>query len=217
MIEATNLLCRPITCQRHMGVQKHDADTVIQRTIKKIYHGVSPVMQFHSPGESAKKDFLFNSNLFLYASFPTYRVDLLARCISQKGITQPSRRERSECLSDGGKTAGKTFDASVRWHTKNPQVCRFLTIITVSVMTPAHSVNFLPSDLFTSAFFISACCQWIAYSQNCASWNITNLPSHFLQRGKEKNNNIFPKWVLNLVMFVPSARSCVSFCQDAHK
>lgn len=216
MIEATNLLCRPITCQRHMGIQKHDADTVIQRTIKKIYHAVSPAMRFHSPGESAKKDFLFNSNLFLHALFPTYRVDLLARCITQKGITQQWRRERSERLSHGGNTAGKICDASVRWHTKNPQVCQLLTTITVSVMTPAHRVNFLPSDLFTSAFFISACCQRIAYSQNCASWNITNGSSHFLQRGK-KTQNISPKWVLNLVMFVPSARSCVSFCQTAHK
>lgn len=134
--------------------------------------------------------FLFNSNLFLHALFPKYRVDLLACCITQKGITQQSCQERSECLSHGGKTAGKIFDASVRWHTKNPQVCRLLTTITVSVMTPAHSVNFLPSDLFTSAFFISACCRWIAYSQNCASWNITNISSHFLQRGKKTNPEI---------------------------
>lgn len=183
MIEAANLLCRPITCQRHMGIQKHDANSVIQRTIKKIYHAVSPVMQFHSPGESAKKDFLLIQICFymLYFSHTKWIYWLVASHL--KELPNSDVRKGVNVWVMVARRLVKFLMRQCA-DTKNPQVCRLLTTVTVSVMTPAHSVNFLPSDLFTSAFFISACCQWIAYSQNCVTKYYKHLFS-FFAKGKK--------------------------------
>lgn len=92
---------------------------------------------------------------------------------------------------------------------KNPQVCRLLTTITVPVMTPARSVNFLPSDLFTSAFFhLGMLSMNRLFTKLCVMKYYKHLFSFFAKGGKKKHPKNIPK---------VGAWSCVSFCQAAHK